>query len=49
MNKAVTALDGTELDGRAISVRAAGEKLPERKGGDGGGFGAWHACAIDLR
>jgi nucleolin len=40
MNKAITALDGTELDGRAISVRAAGEKPPERKGGDGAGFAA---------
>ena len=40
MNKAVSALDGTELDGRSINVRIAGDKPPEKKTG---GASDWKA------
>jgi len=37
-NAAISALNGTELDGRAIKVNEALDKGP-RRGGGGGGFG----------
>lgn len=36
--KAIAALNGTELDGRALSINEARPKT-ERSGGGGGGFG----------
>jgi RNA recognition motif-containing protein len=36
---AKTALDGTEVDGRAIKVDNAKEQAPRRTGGGGGGYG----------
>ena len=37
-NKAITALNGKELDGRALNVNEARPKA-ERSGGGGGGYG----------
>ena len=36
---AITALDGTELDGRNIKVNEAKERVPRSGGGGGGGGG----------
>ncbi len=36
---AITALDGTELDGRNIKVNEAKERVPRSGGGGGGGYG----------
>ena len=36
---AITALDGTELDGRNIKVNEAKERVPRGGGGGGGGYG----------
>ncbi len=36
---AISALDGTELDGRNIKVNEAKERVPRGGGGGGGGYG----------
>ncbi len=38
-DKAISAMDGTELDGRSIKVNVAHEKRGGRDGGGGGGYG----------
>jgi RNA recognition motif-containing protein len=41
-DKAISALDGTELDGRPIKVNVARERSRDRdRGGYGGGGGRW--------
>jgi hypothetical protein len=42
--KAVTGMHESQLGGRSITVRAAGEKPPERKEGDEGGGGKCSTC-----
>ena len=39
---AITALDGTDLDGRTIKVNEARERQPRSGGGGGGGGGGGH-------
>ncbi len=38
-DRAIKALDGTEVDGRPMRVNEAQERAPRRDGGGGGGFG----------
>jgi RNA recognition motif-containing protein len=38
-NKAIEALNGAEIDGRALTVNVAKEREPRSGGGGGGGYG----------
>ena len=38
---AIKALDGTQLDGRPLTVNEARERQPRGGGGGGGGGGRW--------
>jgi len=40
-NKAIEALNGTEVDGRSLTVNLAKEREPRSGGGGGGGGGRW--------